>query len=369
MMVRAMSNVEAVRLPKGLVNGRIAMCCRIVSLTAFLLLAGCLHGAPKQDPSGSPALRWPPPPGAARIAWVGQVLLPADTGITKGVWRRFADMITGNGSGAGISKPYGIYSDARSKRLFVVDTAAGVVHRYDPGRNLYDVITPAAGTTFRSPIGLAGDSSDNLYITDAEAGKVYVTSQLGGAVRELTSANLDRPTGIVFHPRNRLLYVSATGSHQVVALDQTGEVRFRIGRRGSEAGEFNFPTDITVDRLGRVLVTDALNARIQIFSPEGDFLAMFGRPGDRPGFFSKPKGVATDSVGHIYVADALFDAVQVFDSKGVLLLAFGETGANPGQFWMPSGIAIDGDDRIYIADTYNRRIQIFRYIRQEDDMP
>jgi sugar lactone lactonase YvrE len=340
-----------------------------VILLSGVILSGCSHAPTAAVTRQDAALRWPPPPSPARIAWVTEIRVPADFGITKGFWRRMVDFVTGDGSGDGIMKPYGIYSDPRTRRLFVADTGSGQVHCYDSGRNSYSVITPAEAVPFKTPIGLAGDSSENLYITDAEAGRIYVTSQKGGAVRELTTATLDRPTGIVFHPRNGLLYVSETGNHQVVAMDLTGEVRFRFGKRGVEAGEFNYPTDIAVDRLGRLLVTDALNSRIQIFSPEGDFLAMFGQPGDRSGTFSKPKGVASDSAGHIYVADSLFDAVQIFDGTGRLLLVFGQTGGNPGQFWMPSGVSIDASDQIYVADTYNRRIQVFQYLRHEDDAP
>jgi len=41
------------------------------------------------------------------------------------------------------------------------------------------------------------------------------------------------------------------------------------GRNGSEAGEFNFPTHIWIDKTGRLSVTDAMNFRIQLFSPDG----------------------------------------------------------------------------------------------------
>ena len=103
-----------------------------------------------------------------------------------------------------------------------------------------------------------------------------------------------------------------------------------------------------------------MNARIQIFSVNGDYLSQFGQPGDTPGSFSKPKGVAVDHHGHIFVCDALFDAVQIFDKRGRILLSFGENGSKPGQFWMPSGIFIDKQSNIYVVDTYNRRIQVFR---------
>jgi DNA-binding beta-propeller fold protein YncE len=112
-----------------------------------------------------------------------------------------------------------------------------------------------------------------------------------------------------------------------------------------------------------VLVTDALNFRVQAFDAEGRFLWQMGRQGDAAGDFAAPKGVATDSQGHIYVADALFDSVQIFRHDGALLLAFGERGTAVGQFLLPGGIFINAEDRIYVADAYNGRIQTFDFLR------
>jgi DNA-binding beta-propeller fold protein YncE len=109
-------------------------------------------------------------------------------------------------------------------------------------------------------------------------------------------------------------------------------------------------------------VTDPLNYRIKVFSPEGQLVGQIGKAGDVPGELNKPKGVAIDSDGHLYVCDSLQDTVQMFDNNGALVLNFGSNGNNDGQFWMPSGIFIDSRDYIYVADTYNQRIQVFRYI-------
>jgi DNA-binding beta-propeller fold protein YncE len=158
--------------------------------------------------------------------------------------------------------------------------------------------------------------------------------------------------------------VSETAAHQVLLFDLNGRERFRIGHNGSKAGQFNFPTDLFIDKTGKLYVTDALNARIQVFSADNKFVRAFGEEGDGEGEFSKPKGVAVDSDGNIYVCDSLRDSVQIFDSTGRLLMEFGGRGQSAGTFWMPSGIYIDRDV-IYVADTYNHRVQVFRYLRQD----
>ena len=121
----------------------------------------------------------------------------------------------------------------------------------------------------------------------------------------------------------------------------------------------------STDEDGKILVTDSLNFRVQIFSSAGKYLDEFGEAGQMPGFFSRPKGIANDSDGNIYVVDALFDNIQIFSDQGTLLMDYGGPGQYFGKFWLPSGIAIDNTDKIYVADTYNKRIQIFQYLHHD----
>ena len=81
--------------------------------------------------------------------------------------------------------------------------------------------------------------------------------------------------------RNGLVYIVDIGAHNVVVLDQHGTFLFKFGERGSEVGQFNFPSDIALDEEGNVYVLDSLNFRVQVFSPSGDFLREFGEQGMR----------------------------------------------------------------------------------------
>jgi len=332
---------------------------RILFLFAFLsLLASCAT-----RPAGTQApleLFWPPPPGPARIQWVGEIYGPQDVGITKGFWGKLIQRLVGEGDDE-IRKPYGIYAD-RSDRLFVADSAAAVVHLFDRREKRYLAIGTGKDRVFRTPIGLTGDGDDTLFIADAAAAIVF-RYRIGKKVLEpFLSGKVTRPTGIAYDPVRRLLYVTDTAAHQVIAFDLDGGERFRFGHRGVEPGAFNYPTDLFLDAGGNLHVTDPLNARIQSFSADGKFLGTFGLAGDTAGRFAKPKGVALDSEAHVYVADTLQDSVQIFDRSGRYLLSFGARGTRSGEFWMPSGIFIDSNDIIYVADTYNRRLQVFRYL-------
>lgn len=335
----------------------------LISLMLLGALQGCAwsgNGA-RQNGNGGPSLTWPSFPYDPRIQWVKEVRTPRDAGLGKGFWRRLKELVSGE-QVERLVKPYGIYQDPKG-RLFIADPGARAVHLIDPVAKKYQVLGGAL-RPFVSPIGVAGDGADNVFITDSVLGLVYRYHIPSGSSTVFLDT-LKRPTGIAVNRRSRLIYITDTASHQVVMYDLTGMERLRIGGRGDAPGRFNYPTDISVDAAGDLYVTDALHSRVQIFSAAGKYLGTFGSSGDLPGYLAKPKGVGTDSDGNIYVCDAMQDNVQIFDRSGNLLLNFGSTGDAPGQFWMPSGIFIDDKDTIYVADSYNSRIQIFKYLKQE----
>jgi DNA-binding beta-propeller fold protein YncE len=175
---------------------------------------------------------------------------------------------------------------------------------------------------------------------------------------------LENPAGMAIDGNRGLLYVADSKKHQVFCYSTADGSSVRtIGRRGSEPGEFNFPTNVFVDKEGRLYVTDTLNFRIQSFDPEGMPLTAFGTLGDTPGSLNRPKGVGVDDEGHIYVADTSFNNFQIFDQAGQLLLFVGSVGSGPGEFFLPAGLFIDARNRVYVVDQGNARVQVFQYLR------
>ena len=328
--------------------------------------AGCaLRSVPTWPDAPSVELQWPHRPAPARIRWIKTIASEHDAGIVRSFWQRALDLLAGT-AGSRIVRPHGVLFDAHD-RLFIADPGAGVVHCMDLGAGRYVQIGAEDGARLQTPIGLTVDDRERLYITDSATGTVYRYDLAARTLQPFLKSGLERPTGIVWSPTKGLLYVVDTLAHQVVAFDEYGAERFRIGGTGEGEAHFNHPTDICTDARGQLYVTDALNAKIKVLTPEGRFLRQFGIAGDAPGEFNKPKGVATDSEGHIYVSDALLDAIQIFDPEGRPLLTFGANGTGDGEFWMPSGLFIDRSDRIFVADTYNRRVQVFRYLPAAPD--
>ena len=328
-------------------------------LCAVLLGCGaCANGVPLRSLQPDRLIQWSSPKSDG-VAWVKNIEDSRDAGISRGLWKRVADFVFGE-SDTSIVKPYGVLMDDQD-HLYVVDVALKLVHVMDTRDNSYRVIGRKSQERLLTPIALAVDGGGNLYISDSEAGAVYRYNLASGAFT-LFAGDLQRPTGLAWHPQKKQLYVSETAAHRIVVFDQNGQTRRRIGRRGEGSGEFNFPTDLLFDAQGALYVTDSLNDRIQKLTAEGKFISRLGVQGDGPGEFLKPKGIAVDSRGALYVCDALRDSVQVFEPSGQFRLEFGERGQGAGKFWMPSGIFIDREDVIYVSDTYNRRIQLFKRV-------
>ncbi|MFZ2507028.1 MAG: 6-bladed beta-propeller [Steroidobacteraceae bacterium] len=325
------------------------------------LNSGCASRAATER-APSPVIVWPSAPETPRISFVDTISEPADIGIREGALRSFLRFLSGKQSTPVIS-PHGLVVDAAG-RLYVVDNFLRKVHVYDQRAGKYRLF-PEREPALVSPVGIAIDDRSGLvYVTDTAAAVVWVFAE-GGAklVGEIRGGDMQRPTGVAVNAATSELLVVDALNPGILRYGLPGhEFKGIIGGEGTEAGSFHSPTHIVVTPDGQVLVTDALNFRIQILNEKGGFMRAFGSPGDSPGEFARPKGIAVDSDGNVYVVDALFDNVQVFDRDGRLLMAFGQPGQAPGEFWLPSGIFIDSRDRIYVSDSYNKRVQVFQYL-------
>ncbi len=326
-----------------------------------LTCAGCsAPGTIFPEPPAS--LRWPAEPDEARIRYVGQITSDKDLKPGRNFGQNLGEMLFGKDPARTMLSPLAVCTDGHD-RVFVADSNDQLVHVFDLARRRYEQWRPPKDQApLSQPVAVAFDPAGRLLVSDPVAGVLVVFDGQGRYLGTLGERALKRPCGVAVDSAGRRLFVADAGAHQVVVLSADGEELSRIGQRGSEPGQFNFPTNVVLDRQGRLYVSDSLNFRVQVFDADLKPVRQIGRKGDLPGYFSQPKGIALDAEDHLYVVDANFEAVQVFDSEGRLLMAFGHEGHGPGEFWLPAGINVDPNGRIWIADSYNRRIQVFDYL-------
>ena len=276
----------------------------------------------------------------------------------RGFWTKLLDIAAGEPEYKHLVRPYSLATDSRD-RVIVTDPGAFGIHIFDFAQQKYKFISHTEGKDeLHAPQGVTVDKQDNIYVTDSEAGKIFVFGSNGKFQRAIGSLKggegfFKRPTGIAVDSAAERIYVTDTWRDKIYVMDMQGSVLQTIGKRGDQNGEFNFPTELRLNGPD-LIVVDAMNFRIQVFDRAGAFRYAIG------GNFYRPKGLSVDSEGHIYVADAFYNNVQVFDREGHLLYFFGKS-AGVGDFELPGGLAIDRSDRIYLADGRHQRLQAFHY--------
>ena len=309
-----------------------------------------------------PDLYWPSPPDAPRIKYVRDYRGSENLDFKKSSMA--AEILLGAEASSALKKPNGIYTDDKG-RVYVTDTAAADIFIIDPAKKTATTLSEMGGSkSLYKPIGVTVDYQGRIFVTDSQEDKVAMYEENGKFISNLTpDVPFKQPTGIISDNINKKLYITDTHTHDIRVFDlETLKPIRTIGKRGKEEGQFNFPSNITVDPKGRVFVVDTMNGRVQIFDAEGKFIRAFGQFGDAAGMFARPKGIAVDSEGHIYVVDSAFNNVQIFDDEGQILLAFAGYGNDRGQLILPSGAAIDKDDFIYVVDSWNRRVEVFEFL-------
>ena len=150
------------------------------------------------------------------------------------------------------------------------------------------------------------------------------------------------------------------------------------GFEGKAELEFNQPEDLVKAPDGNFVIADTNNNRLQVVSPEGNFVRIIPPPKPKNDAltatsenktapaskfqnlsFKRPVGLAFDNSGLLYVTLMNSDIIVVIDySTGQIKKTIGSSGKKQGQFWMPMDIDIDDQNQIAVAEFRNRRVQI-----------
>ena len=111
--------------------------------------------------------------------------------------------------------------------------------------------------------------------------------------------------------------------------------------------------------LGNAYIADKSNHRIQVFTPEGQFLRKFGSKGSGPGQMSDPTNITIDD-DTVYITECCNHCVSIFTTQGEFLRSFGTQGNGQGQFSSPWGITVDENGFIMVVEhNSNGRVQIY----------
>lgn len=160
------------------------------------------------------------------------------------------------------------------------------------------------------------------------------------------------PTNVGLSPNGEFYVSDGYRNCRVHKYSADGTLLFSWGEPGTGPGQFDLVHGVW-EHKGKVYVCDRQNNRIQIFNPEGKYLAMWDG-------FLQPCKIYIDKDDIMYIAE-LGSRVSILDLEGNLLGRWGgERSHAPGVFWAPHGIAVDSQGDLYVAEVLEgARLQKF----------
>jgi DNA-binding beta-propeller fold protein YncE len=222
--------------------------------------------------------------------------------------------------------------DSDGKSVWAIDKAAHV-QRLDPATGRATAFWTMPDSAMGKPCGVTVGPEGLLYVADTHYFRVMVYRP---------------PSG----------------------LDETPELVAQWGSYGQEPGQFIYPTDVAIlpgadGKPARIYVSEyGGNDRVSVFDAEHKFVLSFGRFGDGTGEgsggveFNRPQSLGIDAKrGELVVTDACNHRVGVFTLEGKLVRWIGGgAGTGPEQFAYPYGLVLRPDHTALVTEFGNHRV-------------
>jgi DNA-binding beta-propeller fold protein YncE len=220
-----------------------------------------------------------------------------------------------------------------------------------------------SGMTHRDVAGVAVDSRDRVFLITRSEPRVLVYDRDGRFVTAWGEAEFtNRTHGITIGPDDSV-YCVDDGAHTVGKYTPDGVPLLTLGTKGrpSDTGyteqspvvryagpPFNRPTNLAVAPSGDLYVSDGYgNARVHRFSSKGELLQSWGEPGTGEGQFNTPHGIWVHPDGRVFVADRENDRVQIFSPDGEYLSMWTD-------IQRPTQVYMDARGRVYVSELWWR---------------
>ena len=168
-------------------------------------------------------------------------------------------------------------------------------------------------TTFR-PCGITISPEGHIYVCDDANDCVCVFDINGKILFSFGSCGsgdeyFDCPEDLCF-ASDGFLYITDVGNNRIFVFDKDG----KFIRKFTTTYE---PTCIDATDCGHLIVTSFWSHKVMIYTTGGDLIHVFGEHGSELGQFDSPTGVSVDSDGSIYIADQFNNRIQCFNSQYV----------------------------------------------------
>jgi tripartite motif-containing protein 71 len=273
------------------------------------------------------------------------------------------------GSGAGnLIDPLGVAFDDENS-IFVTDCGNSRVHRFDiSGRAVRSWgETGTALGQFHCAYGIAVGPEGHVYVTDFGNDRIQVFDRTGLMLFAWGSSgaapgHFDRPTAVAVG-RTRLMVVDS-GNFRVQIFDREGRFVRACGGQGTGRGKFVTPYGVAADGNDNFYVTDLALNRVQKFDVRCRLLRAWGRYGSFSGQLAEPTGIAYHR-GKVVVTDAVNHRIQVFTARGAYKVQWGRhprrEHEGQGRVHYPYAVAVSPSGTYsVVCEPFENRCQVFR---------
>ncbi len=318
----------------------------------------------------------------------------------------------GPATAASLSLPAGIVVD-RAGNVIFADRTNRRVRSISPGGQISAFAGtgilgssgdggPATDALFNLPIGLAIDSTGNVYICDSNAARIRkvttdgkITTVAGNGESDYrgdggpaTEASLNLPEQIAVDAsgnlyiaderNNRIRKVNASDGI-ISTIAGTGLVGFNGDDVPATQADLILPGGVAVDMAGNVYIADVGNQRIRkVNASDGKIVTIAGTGSagyngdgiparDAQLNLANPSLLSIDPAGDLIVADNNNHRIRkitmgtgiIATIAGTGVAGFGGDDSAPGgaNLLFPSAAVVDSQGNLYIADTGNNRIR------------
>ena len=212
--------------------------------------------------------------------------------------------------------------------------------------------TPRVPGTFKIIIKVNGkEFAGSPYIVQVKQRLIQVVGEV-----EIKGETLVKPAGIAVNSKGQIA-IADYDKHCVLITDREGNCVRKVGCHGNEAGQLNFPADVTYLNDDNILVADQCNHRIQQFNVQtGNSVKRFGKEGTRGGGFQNPVSVCVDEEGRVIVVDYYNKRIQVLSQDGEPLFQFGDSG--PEKLSNPWS-CIYHENKFIVSDCDNNCLKVY----------
>ncbi|XP_019616147.1 PREDICTED: uncharacterized protein LOC109463740 [Branchiostoma belcheri] len=245
-----------------------------------------------------------------------------------------------NVAGLAVSSTNEIFVADQNNRRIKIFSMKGVFLRSFPIRNM----VPQAISTGRNDtlwVALYGGQKNSLY-----KNAIHQYSKDGHSLAKFSCNRGLRIRGIAWHPLSDkiiVLFLTASmrsGSMWFSPTYTQATPTCNTTRFGSTRGQFWF---VAVDKKGDIFIVDTRGSRVLKYDKNGVYVSSFASKGSGAGKLYNPSGICVDSLGRVVVADTLNNRLEMFTAEG-------EHIRTAAYIHKPKHVAIGGEGQLVVSN-------------------